>query len=385
MARDATTDPGPRSRPREEGLTLVELMVSIAIFMILGLFVMLMTKEALSIWKKSEHRRRAYENAHLITSLLAEDISAAFTREPFGVDEIKARFLVDGLGQNGSQRVMFVRTIEGGPERTVTYFSGAGRRESYYDLFDNNKDGKVDNGLPALGGLAEVVYFVQDGTLYRGVRSPVGPSPVKVISSGLCVPLAENVLYFGVQLWTQHTTTWDETAKPSRTTSAARGAERIWDSTRGYANLKAFLLHRGNHSLTVAEDDVFPEKIRVTLVLEGDRTERFTTLKEDFTDGDSIARVASVQGFTPPQGGDWPIHVKIRDEWVRIAGKGRKQLIVDEGGRAVRGSVRASHPPGATVRIGRTFTQVFYLPCYKEDWSDDREFARRQGVRYVPR
>ena len=113
-------------RVGERGLTLIELLVATAIFVMLGLGVVTMVAGALKVWRSFEYRRNAYEAAQWVFGLQARDLAAAYTREPMGVDLIKARFLVDRQGPGGTPRLMFVRTIESGPERAVTYFSGGG-------------------------------------------------------------------------------------------------------------------------------------------------------------------------------------------------------------------------------------------------------------------
>ncbi len=371
------------SLKRQMGMTLIELLVSIGIFVWLGTMVTVMARNMIETWRQSERRRTAFEAAQIVISRLNEDLAAAYTREPLGIDVVKARMFVDNRGENGSQRLMFVRSIESGPERPVTYFSGAGSSgREFYNSFDDDGDGKIDNNLKALGGLAEVVYFVRGGTLYRGVRSPVGSSFTQIVDSDLCVPVAENVLYFGVSLWTQYTNTWDLSAKPTRKRVPSRGPERMWDSTRGI--VRDFLLYRGSYTVTTADDDVFPEKIRVELVLEAGETDRFTTLRENVGDSDGQIPVASVKGFSAALS-DGPMMIKIGDEWIEYTQKGRRGFVVAADGRGARGTARASHARGERVRRGRNFSSVFYMPTHKEDWSDDREAARRAGVPYVPR
>ena len=108
------------------------------------------------------------------------------------------------------------------------------------------------------------------------------------------------------------------------------------------------------------------------------------TLTDGTTDADIMIRVASSQGFPSPEEGR-PTFVRVRKEWIKYRQKARRHFVVDENGRGARGTVAASHPKGARVRVGHTFSIVTYVPTYKEDWSDDQEAARRAGVRYVPR
>src|SRR5262245_16661534 len=64
------------------GLTLVEVLVTLAIFIVLAAFTLAAVKEVVSQWQIGERRRTLYEKAAGITDTVTTDIRLALTREP---------------------------------------------------------------------------------------------------------------------------------------------------------------------------------------------------------------------------------------------------------------------------------------------------------------
>src|SRR5438552_4090742 len=71
-------------RPRQNAaFTLMELLVSIAIFILLGLLLVALLRGGVEIWDKGESRRDAYERASILFDTLRGDLSCAtIHREP---------------------------------------------------------------------------------------------------------------------------------------------------------------------------------------------------------------------------------------------------------------------------------------------------------------
>src|SRR6185503_12307018 len=68
---------------RHTGFTLMELLVSIAIFILLGLLLVSLLRGGVQVWDKGESRRDAYERASILFDALRADLSCAtIHREP---------------------------------------------------------------------------------------------------------------------------------------------------------------------------------------------------------------------------------------------------------------------------------------------------------------
>src|SRR5258706_14712117 len=112
------------------GLALVEVMVTLAIFVILAGFMFLAVKEVVTQWKLTERRRVLYEKAAGVVDIMADDIGVGLTREPPGVSEVKVKFIVDVDPDSPNaywQRLFFLKSFEAGPERANVAKAGAGR------------------------------------------------------------------------------------------------------------------------------------------------------------------------------------------------------------------------------------------------------------------
>ncbi len=259
------------------GLTLVEVLITMTIFIGLAAFTIMAVREVVAQWTQSERRRVLYENSSGCLETIADDIRLTLTQEPAGVSEIKARMIGDVDPETHNQRLMFVRTFETGPERALTFFAGNGQINNVQakapgkaapadsaqsDVPPLPKGGGDDfTGLKmgnykALGGLAMVAYFTKNQTLYRVIHAPVPDEMTPLLTPENAQAIAPDVLYLGFEYWSQYTDTWE--APKAREKN--NGPEYIWDSTRGLDTplLRKFRLHRGADSLNDKDDDVFP-------------------------------------------------------------------------------------------------------------------------------
>ena len=79
--------------------------------------------------------------------------------------------------------------------------------------------------------------------------------------------------------------------------------------------------------MSIPEDDVFPEIVELTIVVEADERRGVRTdLIEPMTESDSVARVAKTQGFHDPSMGSG--YILIGDEWVKISKKGKRTFTI---------------------------------------------------------
>jgi prepilin-type N-terminal cleavage/methylation domain-containing protein len=380
--------PGGTAR-RRCGFTLVEILVAMSVLLVLGLMMVALMRSALETWNQAERQRKVYARARAALDCLQEDLESALTRDPPG-SAVAARMFCQLDQKTGRPVLMLMRSFGWGAERTYTFRGDDGKdtaaplpadpknpqpaEPQHYTSAGILPDGP--RGRPiALGGAAQVAYMHEGRALKRALCSPCMPEFKDIFP--FAQPLAEDVLYFEVLLATPYTTTWDERKPklPSRKdpTDQLYGPERVWDSTRGV--LREFSFFVSPASATNGDDDVFPERVRITLVLEPDawRTLRTDTL--DYLD-DSSGRipVASTRGF-PPAGSE-SSYVLVDDEWVHYKAMDARSFTADR--RGARGTVRAVHAPGSPVRCGTTFVRTFYLPGYR------KEDALGAGVKAVP-
>ncbi|MCW8130944.1 MAG: prepilin-type N-terminal cleavage/methylation domain-containing protein [Planctomycetota bacterium] len=381
----------PRAAVRARGLTLVEVMITLVIFVALAWMMLLIVQEIVKGWTRAERQRVVYERAAGAMDRIVDDLSAVQCTEPPGVDQVLVRFIGDISPKSGAQRMMFVRSFEAGPERALTLFAGDGRSNDIRfeppDDDDSKKKapppsrgavdqdyytGKKVGDYRALGGMAQVAYFVEDQTLYRSIRAPADGKFADILTPQAGTPMVTDVLYFALDYWSQYTYDWNEPPKGSK----SRGPEKIWDSTRGLGGLLGkFVLHRDG-SVDDPEDDVFPMKVRITITVDSPMPRcTFTKLEEDIGGNDGMVFVESTQGF--PKGGTPDSYILIGDEWAHYKEKTDEAFKCDL--RGARGTVNKDHAVGSVVRRGETFSRVVFINGHREDWVKDEDYWARKN------
>jgi len=175
-----TTDTRHTARPRgrARGFTLVEVLVSIGIFIVMGAALVTLWRLGLGMWGRGERRRKTYEQAQGALAQISLDLEAVYAREPVRQGVPTARFICTRDKATGQQRLSFVRTFETGPERAYTYHA-AGDGDAYTDGFTG--DGR---SLGAIGGVIGVTYF-RSGREFRRAGPPVPCLLEPVLHDGL--------------------------------------------------------------------------------------------------------------------------------------------------------------------------------------------------------
>lgn len=333
------------------GFTLIELMVALAIFSILGLMLIQITRRALSAWQRGEQVREQHESARAIADQLTADLGAVFSQKMIREKRVDIVFYSD-FDAAGRQYLYLVRTL-GGELRTRR--SWAAGDALGHQAFLTGKHG--DAPLRPHGGLAEVAYVcdAQPGTtrLYRGLRAPIGlegslfapttlDSPAKLRQA--CVELSDAVLYCGFEFWT-------------RDVGGASGRWlKRWDSTRGA--MPDFALFRGEQSTGNPADDVWPWKVRVTLVLRAGSRDAMPSLLGSVGPEDRRIAVSDTTGLPDPSEG--PALVRIGDEWIEIASLEGQAINVKR--RGARGTNAVAHAPQTDIiepqRVGTEVQDV---------------------------
>jgi prepilin-type N-terminal cleavage/methylation domain-containing protein len=382
-----------RNPQSSRGLTLLEVMVTMAIFLGLALFLFTAVQQVVANWTKGERLRVIGEKASGVFNVMRDDLRLALTREPAGATEVKIRFIGDVDKKTGMQRLGFVRSFESGPERALTFNSGnAVPVQTAYTLDEPDVparkpkappppplQGNVEDftGLKAgnfkpLGGMVMSGYCVKDQVLYRKLQAPVGDSFQALFDQPGQV-LATDVLYLGFDYWSQATQSWDRQLPHSK----IAGPDKNWDSTRGYEI--PFSLHRGAISLNDPEDDVFPERVRITLTVDSPMPRCvYARLDRDIGEHEAEIHVDRAKGFDESEENAF---ILIDNEWIKFAKKGEDAF--SGCWRGMRGTNASVHSAGALVRTGRTFRTVVYIPNYKEDFTSDKAYLSRRTAKPV--
>jgi len=272
--------------------------------------------------------------------------------------------------------------------------------EEWYNGKDDDGDNRIDEDLRSLGGLMQVVYYLEGPTaaeraakpastlfpykLCRGFQAPIasirrpGPAEPQALRDAWDKwkgfyfaadppgePILRNVLYFGVRFWTQKTKLWDD----NKAVVPDGGCEIGWDSTRGItgqdlgvsANLFGY---KGATSLQDPSDDIFPEKVRITIVLLPELGNPITRLAQDLdANATGEVKVESTDGLPTTKN----TFIRVGDEWLHYDGvKDRTTIVVSAvNGRGARGTIPAAHPAGSEMAAGVTYEVTLSLPGYK--------------------
>jgi len=398
--------PPPALRHRRRGMTLIEVVVAMGIFLAIATIAVWIVQETVRMWQSCERRRVLYERAGAVLDRLNGDLSMTSGRDIAGADVTRSYLLGGFDPATGCSWVRFTRTFEAGPERAQVLAAGDGRPTPLAQRpFDPDapdpvappKNAPVDTddytGLKvgdfrALGGLAQVGFVVRNGTLYRTLHAPAPPAAMAAGQSfdqdlaaggpnGPQPVLSEDVLYLTFEYWHQKTVNWDADPRPADKKSY--GPELIWDSTRGITAgaLKNFGFFRRADSVDDPSDDIFPRMIRVTAVIDSPYPRcQYTKLVEDLGDNYGMVFVESTAGF--PDGGTSESFIYIEGEWIRYKEKLPDAFVVAE--RGARGTTKKEHLADAPVRIGRLFRRVVFLNNYREDFmSNDAWFKLKDS------
>jgi prepilin-type N-terminal cleavage/methylation domain-containing protein len=395
-------------RSRNRGMTLIELMVAMTVLLLLGLMLLGIMSAALRMWNVSERQRKVYARTRTVMSFLQDDLESMLTRNPNSSMINNRMFCYRDTAKIGRRQVlMLCRSFGKGIEKSFAFRAGDGLDvvdwpqlkkkinaddedsnpfsgkvdEEKFNFIDDDGDGRIDEDLEAGRGNAQVVYYHQGRQLFRGFRSPANSSFQGMMGKGQVI--ADNVLYFGLLFATPYTTRkeisppgslaagssviWDTSYPPrdtAKNTKGPFGPEQLWDSTRGL--LQEFSFFVDAESAFDGEDDVFPEVIRVTLVVEPHelRTKR-TDIREDISDSTLQIHVASSNGFPAP--GCKNSYILIEDEWMHYSAMDSTSFIVSKNGRGARGTVAAYHQKGSGVKCGTTFVRTIYIPGHRHE------------------
>ena len=390
----------------------MEMLIAMALLVLLGGGLVTILRQGVSIWSTAESRGLIYEQARALLELIESDLRSTAVRFNRADDDVWVRFIADRYvhpdEEQGAQRLRFVRTIAG--EMADPILRQGGRRVStkspvYYDgggLSEAARRGL----LKAPAGLMEVFYMHDPrpgvAVVWRGVRAPLGGPASLFVDANVepsvrpllgpdrrgaessdgeeerfylerfAVPVADHILYLGFRFWTATTNTWESVPTLARAgPDEQSGPSRVWDSTRALISEKegnvrtgTFFWKRRRGSLDDARDDVFPEFVEVTIVIEGEEQLLGPRLSERLTSKGTTLTL-STELRLPDDGSQRMVLVD--GEWIAIKSSSGCTLAVADKGRGWRGTVPAAHDRGARVVTGVSFRRVLALPSFRGD------------------
>jgi len=360
-------------------MTVLELLVAISIFTVLGGSLVTILYQTVRAWRTAEARRAAFEEAQGVLATISGDLARVWVTAPaLSQSRVDGRFLC-WFDAQGRQRLGFTRTIAGQAWHPVASLGGT--RLGGRAVLDGHDDwAEAQRGdLRATGGIEEVLYAADPAdpdVLLRAVRAPIGgaqslldpdalsdPAGLRAASQ----PLSRRVLFLGFELWASQTERWQAGAAP-QTEPTGPGALFAWDSTRGVLDPERDLeddeAWLAKATARDPRDDVVPVRVRITLVVrEAPPAGPWSVLSKPLA---AKGRTAFLEDTSKLGArGPW---VRIGAEWVRarVAGATRLELLL----RGGRGTEPRSHEAGEDVETGRTFRTVVALPAARADWKE---------------
>jgi hypothetical protein len=227
-------------------------------------------------------------------------------------------------------------------------------------------------GVALAEGLPEARSSGKSAPARPGARpAAAGPPADEPPLARAARPYADRVMHISYSFWTPVTNTWDRDAPPRIQPKQGEksGPIATWDSTRAILDERLpagqFGWRKVDGSLDDPSDDAFPERVEVTLVLEGNVDAPPTALAEDLAPADRSIPLSSTIGF-PEEGPDR--FVKIEGEWIRYEKIEKGRLVLPPakmGGRGERGTSPSRHMRGAAVELGTTFRRVVEMPAVR--------------------
>lgn len=385
------------SRSPRAGMTLVELLAALAIFIGIAGMIIQVLGGGLDMWSTGERTRDDSEQATALLDRVALELRHAVSADG-GDGEPRVKMLcdvisidIDGDGTREclAQRLIFVRQLF--EERTVVALRDAGStpggqldwigqpRVAATELFAT--EGRVESAFVPQPDLRK--GYEGRLVLWRGLKSPIGGkqslfararNDPSGLEGALLEPVAEDVLYFGLAFIDPSVS--DPGANPD-----VGGPLVVWDSTRGILpageGYLGFRHARGPTSLENPDDDVFPEAVRITVIVAPPPSEApQTVLGNEMQSTTTSVRVEVRSGQQLRQLGSSLTPMKIGHEWLEAGDSDGVSMAI--GRRGLFGTLAAAHAPGAPILHGRRFERIVILPSPRSDYADRELSGKRK-------
>jgi prepilin-type N-terminal cleavage/methylation domain-containing protein len=406
------------TRDRAHGFTLLELLVAMALFAILGVAVVALLGQGMAIFSEGTADTTMQDRLQAVLPLVRNDLAAMVPVEtpevlpPPVSEEARAQASAGQTPPPAEPPAVRLRSgwlrlqdlpTDWAPAYYVA-FVRANARESEDPLLREAGTITVAPGTPARaydpaavdsgqrgnllapGGMLEIVWIAvpedpspdrRTGpvtpdatwnpgvlTLYRLFRAPVGgdktlldPSHFDTLAKIRAAgrPIHDGVLHFGVTFHNVFARSFADGAGGGRAADGEPYSGPVWDSTRALD--KQFPLYRGPESLADVRDDVFPSaaRIDVTLAIEGPYGfGRGETLLASGVSPDEKRLV--LESVDPLYvAGPSERFLKVQGEWMSTTFEA-----IETSERRVtvqrgrRGTTAVDHPAGAPVYVGRS-------------------------------
>lgn len=402
---------------RRRGFTILELMVSMGIFTILGSMVVVFMRQSLNIFSVGTRESAMYDRMDAVLPRIQSDLEGLFIgdqwdaprppptdeqlihgaekpppRPPTAIRFRAGHVPLQGLtGEMKNFPAPFFSLVVANASEWKDALRRRGGSEISSEavpLTPKNVEAATKRTvfLPG-GGLTEVLWIAipEDEdmpsilTLYRGEQSPVGDPKTTLLDPAQfdtiakvkerCRPVARGVLHFGA-LWRRaFSSGWE----PSLVTGRGETDEYVgtrWDSTRGL-DPKFNFYRKG--SAGDPSDDIFPAFVRleITLVPAG---------QFDFSQGDLLLReniaadarelvISDPDALQAPGLGETR-HLKIGTEWMEYEFSDVNHLTRKvRVRRGRRGTKKTAHEARDWIYIGTSNEIVMQLPVFRDRYA----------------
>lgn len=402
-------------RAPTRGYTLLELLIAMSIFAILGTSAVVMMRQGATLFSAGTRENELSDRGDtLLPPILADlarlQIPDAFdpvppppTAEQLGssrppplpppvVQQLRSGLLKLREAADTNLRSFpcpwFAFVVSTGDEghdarlRRAGDPPAAGDAPKPYVKAEVDKAGR-DTIFRATGGAMEVCYICVPLdpahpailTMFRGYRAPVGGAESLLDPANFDTLTKirqrfdlrhQGLLYLGVTWRRANASSWDA--------AAGRGAGSdlpyvgpVWDSTRGYD--KDWPLFREAASVRDPSDDLFPQYVRLEATIAAAGISGYgrgdTRLVSPIGADDTALEVESVTALLGPGPDD--ALLKVGMEWMgyrksRVDADKRKVPVE----RAQRGSAKGAADAGADVYAGQTVRTVMPLPVWRD-------------------
>jgi len=383
----------PAARARA-GFTILELLVAMAMFAILGIAVVSLLGQGLDMFTAGTADTTMQDRVQAVLPMLREDFAAIQPVEspevpppplpegaeapttpvgvaPAAVEGPRIRlesgtFPMKNLGIERATEVFwagFVRTNAREGEDPLLRSAGAASAGAELRAYEPaTVESGVRGNLLATGGLEEVVYIAIPEnpdipgmlTLYRCFRAPAGgPKSLLAMTGGVPTnldsvqkvqaagrPVLDGIVHFGVTWRNVFATSWTDGAGTGRVQDGSAYVGPYWDSTRAYD--PRFALHKGKDSIADVKDDVFPAMARIDLTLAIDGPYGFTRgealLAQPVSAEDRRIVLDNIEPLFRP--GPIERYMKVDAEWMSVSIEGgdyaEKRVAVVRGRRLTK-------------------------------------------------
>ena len=354
---------------REDGVTLVELIIAVGLLALLMLSVLNLMRSFLGLWGDTEERRARVEESSGVAELLARDV-AALESGPRG-DLVAEWVPFDGDG-DGVKEQLFPRLVllrhASRPELARLQAGAAAVREG---------EGLLEVAwcvLPVAGG-AKDPDVRGEGLVLRGERvvdtanargeasffdrdfwGSNGRPPADRLND-----VSGGVLWLGMQFATQ-TSILDDGWKAG---GDLRDVALSWDAwgrgrppqeVHGFNEPAAGMPSPGARAL-------LPRRVRFELEFERPSQRKRRPRLAGYLETESVSLVVTDGERLPEEVG---AYVKVEGEWMEITSLSRNRAGVRRGARGTRAT---AHPAGALVHWGQTFVREVPIGAHQEDWN----------------